>query len=94
METASQSWTQTDQAENSAVKEIREGHKKVKRMAETAASKTPSLLFLYASLASIAVSAFLQLRGRRQWSLFIGQWAPSFLIYGLYTKMVKSQGAD
>ena len=27
-------------------------------------------------------------------SLFIGQWAPTFLIFGLYNKLVKQLGSD
>jgi hypothetical protein len=32
--------------------------------------------------------------GQRHVSLFIGQWAPTFLIFGLYNKMVKELGHD
>jgi hypothetical protein len=32
--------------------------------------------------------------GRDQWALFVGQWAPAFLIMGVYNKMVKQHGTD
>ncbi|MDB5104791.1 MAG: hypothetical protein JWP91_2480 [Fibrobacteres bacterium] len=94
METATQSWTPTEQASEIATKTGPEGRKSINRLAENVASRTPSLLFMAASLASIAAAATLQIRGNRQWSLFVGQWAPSFLLFGLYTKLVKSLGAD
>ena len=39
-------------------------------------------------------SASLQFMGNRQVSNFVGQWAPTFLILGLYNKMVKQLGSD
>lgn len=27
-------------------------------------------------------------------ALFVGQWAPTFLLLGIYNKMVKLQGSD
>jgi hypothetical protein len=32
--------------------------------------------------------------GRDNWALFVGQWAPAFLIMGVYNKMVKQHGSD
>jgi hypothetical protein len=34
------------------------------------------------------------LTGRRNVANFIGQWAPTILIMGLYNKMVKQHGSD
>jgi len=42
----------------------------------------------------MAVSAALQIAGNQKTSLFIGQWAPSFLLLGLYNKIVKVAGSD
>ena len=36
----------------------------------------------------------LKLMGNRNVSLFVGQWAPTFLIFGLYNKLVKQLGSD
>ena len=47
---------------------------------EKQTAKLPSDTFLWAALASIAVSASLQFMGNRQVSNFVGQWAPTFLI--------------
>lgn len=32
--------------------------------------------------------------GRKHDALFVGQWAPTFLIHGLYVKLVKQHGSD
>jgi hypothetical protein len=66
----------------------------VARGIEKQTAKLPSDAFLWAALASIAVSASLQFMGNRQVSNFVGQWAPTFLILGLYNKMVKQLGSD
>jgi hypothetical protein len=42
----------------------------------------------------MALSAGLLMAGKKHASLFIGQWAPSLLIIGLYNKLVKVEGHD
>jgi hypothetical protein len=66
----------------------------VARMIEEQTAKLPSDVFLWASLGAMGVSCFLQMAGRKHESLFIGQWAPSLLILGLYNKLVKVAGSD
>lgn len=61
---------------------------------ESQTSKLPSDLFLWAAGGSIVGSLLLQLAGNRERSLFVGQWAPVFLILGLYNKLVKVSGSD
>lgn len=73
-------------------KEKREGP--VAKTIEDQTSRLPSDLFLWAALGSMAVSALLHLSHRREDGMFIGQWAPSFLILGLYNKLVKVAGSD
>ena len=36
----------------------------------------------------------LKLAGRRHEALFVGQWAPTFLLLGIYNKLVKLHGSD
>ena len=67
---------------------------KVAKTIENQTAKLPSDTFLWAALGSIATSMTLQLMGNKQGSLFVGQWAPTFLILGLYNKMVKQLGSD
>jgi len=66
----------------------------VARIIEEQTAKLPSDTFLWAALGSMAVSAALQIAGNKKTSLFIGQWAPSFLLLGLYNKIVKVTGSD
>ena len=66
----------------------------VARTIEKQTSKIPSDVFLWAALGSMGVSLALQSMNKRERSLFIGQWAPTFLILGLYNKIVKVMGSD
>ena len=56
---------------------------------ESRTAKVPSLAFLGLALGSMAVSAALVLTGRKELGNFVGQWAPSILIMGLYNKIAK-----
>ncbi len=58
------------------------------------AAHLPSDLFMWAAGASIAVSLALKMQKRNHEALFVGQWAPTLLIFGLYNKMVKLLGSD
>jgi hypothetical protein len=42
----------------------------------------------------MAISLTLQLTGSKHRSLFIGQWAAPFLLFGVYNKLVKLEGHD
>jgi hypothetical protein len=72
--------------------EHREGM--VARTIEQQTAKLPSDTFLWAAIAAMGTSATLQLLGKRHASLFFGQWAPSFLLFGIYNKIVKQFGSD
>ena len=63
------------------------------RTIEQQTAKLPSDTFLWAALGAMAVSAALQIGGNQKTSLFIRQWAPSFLLLGLYNKIVKVAGS-
>jgi hypothetical protein len=56
---------------------------------ETRTSRLPSIMFLGLAAGAMAASAGLVLTGRKQLGNFVGQWAPSILIMGLYNKVVK-----
>lgn len=66
----------------------------VAKAIEEQTAKLPSDVFLWLAVGSMAASATLQLMGNRHVSLFVGQWAPAFLIFGLYNKLVKQLGSD
>ncbi len=61
---------------------------------EDATNTVPSDTFMWLAGASIAVSLTLKIMGRDKDALFVGQWAPTFLILGLYNKLVKIAGSD
>ena len=67
---------------------------KVARAIEEQTAKLPSDTFLWAALASMGVSLTLKCLGRKHTALFVGQWAPSFLLLGIYNKIVKTEGHD
>jgi len=67
---------------------------KVAKTIEQQTAKLPSDFFLWAAIGSIVTSLTLQTMGKREQSLFVGQWAPTFLILGLYNKLVKVAGSD
>lgn len=66
----------------------------VARSIEKQTAKLPSDTFLWAAVAAMATSATLQAMGNKHVSLFVGQWAPTLLIFGLYNKLVKQLGSD
>jgi len=66
----------------------------VAKKIEDQTAKLPSDLFLWAALGSMAASATLKVMGKGNTSLFVGQWATSFLLLGIYNKIVKVAGSD
>ena len=72
------------------------GHRegKVAKAIEEQTAKLPSDTFLWAAVGAMAASLTLKLFKQDHLSLFIGQWAPSLLIMGIYNKIVKVEGHD
>lgn len=66
----------------------------VARMIEEQTAKIPSDTFLWAAGASILGSLALKTLGQDKSALFVGQWAPTFLVLGLYNKLVKLHGSE
>lgn len=66
----------------------------VARTIEQQTAKLPSDVFLWAAFGAIGTSAVLQLMGKKQASLFVGDWVAPFLLFGVYNKIVKTQGSD
>ena len=89
--------TYTDSITDPSVKstprmEHREG--RIARGIEQQTARLPSDTFLWCALGSIGISLALELTGREKQANFVGHWAPTFLILGLYNKMVKLHGSD
>lgn len=70
----------------------REG--RVARTIEHETSKLPSDLFLWSAGAAIVTSLGLMFMGKKASANFIGQWAPTMLLLGIYNKIVKVSGHD
>jgi hypothetical protein len=66
----------------------------VARAIEHYTSQLPSDVFLWAAGGAIATSLCLRLSGAKHDALFVGQWAPTFLLLGIYNKIVKVAGSD
>lgn len=64
------------------------------RAIEQQTARLPSDTFLWAAVGSIGLSLALELSGKEKTANFVGHWAPTLLILGLYNKMVKLQGSD
>lgn len=66
----------------------------VARSIEQQTAKVPSDVFLWAAIASMGTSMAFLLAGQKDKANFIGQWAPSLLLFGVYNKLVKLHGSD
>jgi hypothetical protein len=54
----------------------------------------PSSAYLAIAVGAMGISLGLQMIGRGKWGNFIAQWVPTWLIIGLYNKVVKLEGHD
>lgn len=72
--------------------EKREG--KMAKMIESQTAKLPSDAFLWTALGVMTTSLVLKMAKQDKLSLFVGQWVPTFLLFGLYNKIVKVEGHD
>lgn len=61
---------------------------------EAQTSKIPSSAYLLTAVGCMAASATFKLVGKDDWAMFVGQWAPTILIMGVYNKQVKQHGSD
>lgn len=69
---------------------IREGH--YTKMVEQNTAKLPSLFYFNLGVISILISATLAIFSRRkEYANFVGLWAPTFFLIGIYNKLVKME---
>lgn len=66
----------------------------VARTIEQQTAKLPSDTFLWAAVGAMGASAVFQLIGKKNASLFVGDWVAPLLLFGVYNKIVKTQGSD
>lgn len=72
--------------------EFREGP--IARGLEHQTAKIPSDVWLWAAFASIGAALGFQIAGKETHANFLGHWAPTFLLLGVYNKLVKLHGSD
>jgi hypothetical protein len=89
---ATATFMERDTARGASAGEHSEGT--IAKMIEQQTAKLPSDVFLWAAGGSILGSLMFQLMGDEKKSVFVGQWAPTFLILGLYNKLVKTHGSE
>jgi hypothetical protein len=61
---------------------------------ESYTAAVPSSAYLAVAIGAMGLSLACQVAGRGKWGNFIAQWVPSWLIIGLYNKLVKLEGHD
>ena len=49
----------------------------------------PEEAWYWLALGSIGVSAWLKLTKKDDWALFVGQWPPTVLLFGLYHRLLR-----
>ena len=54
----------------------------------------PSSTYLAVAIGAMVLSLMCQATGQGKWGNFIAQWVPTWLIIGLYNKLVKLEGHD
>jgi hypothetical protein len=69
------------------------GQEQAQKLAERVTSQIESMppdRFLLGAALSVGASLVLRLTGRYQDALFVGQWAPTLLLVGLYSKAMST----
>jgi hypothetical protein len=67
---------------------------RIAKAIEEQTAKIPSDAFLWAAVGCMTASLAFKLMRQNNIALFLGQWVPSFLLFGVYNKIVKVQGHD
>jgi hypothetical protein len=61
---------------------------------ESYTAAVPSTGYLAVAIGAMGLSLACQVAGRGKWGNFIAQWVPTWLIIGLYNKLIKLEGHD
>jgi hypothetical protein len=67
---------------------------KVAKAIEHKTQRIPSDIFLWTALGFFGLSVAMQTANRKHSSLLLSQLAPTFLLLGIYNKLVKVAGSD
>lgn len=66
----------------------------IEKTIEKQADKMPSDTFLWLAAGSILLAVAMKAGGKNDTANFIGHWAPTILIVGVYNKLVKLESSD
>ena len=61
---------------------------------ETYTAAVSSSAYLAVAIGAMGLSLACQVAGRGKWGNFVAQWVPTWLIIGLYNKLIKLEGHD
>lgn len=61
---------------------------------ESYTAAVPSSAYLAVAIGAMGLSLACQVAGRGKWGNFVAQWVPTWLIIGLYNKLIKLEGHD
>jgi hypothetical protein len=78
---------ETGRAAKRAVERVAEGEPTQGMM--EAQERVPSSVYAIGAGASILASMILFLTRKKDWSIFVGQWAPTILLMGIFYKLLK-----
>ena len=85
--------TLTDVAEEVMTKPPAE--RRLTKRIENKTAKVPSVFFLNLAIGTIAYSAIHKMiNPKSNMANFVGLWVPTFLLLGIYNKLVKIEGND
>jgi hypothetical protein len=54
--------------------------------------RVPAPVWYWAAMGAVLASATLFLTGKRDWSVFVGQWPPTFLLLATFHKLLRPGG--
>lgn len=76
--------------QHSCTRQTQAGGESAQRKFFRVTETIPEETWYWLALGSIGVSAWLKLTGKSDWSLFVGQWPPTFILFGLYHRLIHS----
>jgi hypothetical protein len=59
------------------------------RSLERYTAPVPSSAYLGVALGAMGLSLLFQVTGRGKWGTFVAQWVPTWILFGVYNKLVK-----
>jgi hypothetical protein len=71
--------------------DVMESTKGVQHQYFSFTDEVPAEVWYWAAIVSILASAVLFASNKRDWSIFVGQWPPTFLLFGVFHKLLHAR---